>query len=1526
MAMELRGDVSDLRRWQLAHLLNDEASGYADYEQRINATLAAVKAHREAYEKLISSPEEKALVTAFDQSWTAFLADNSKMLSLSAAGSKDEARALSRNSAKALTDLTDATTKLVKLNIDGGDAASDTATATYNTARATSIALLVINIGIGLALAVAVARIVSAPLREAVSVASAVAEGDLTRDIQVKSACETGQLMQALKNMTDNLQALVAQVRSGTDLIATASAEIASGNQDLSSRTEEQASSLEETASSMEELTSTVKQNADNARQANQLAKSASGIATRGGEVVGQVVGTMASINESSRKIEDIISVIDGIAFQTNILALNAAVEAARAGEQGRGFAVVAGEVRNLAHRSAAAAKDIKQLIGDSVQKVEAGSQLVNEAGTTMNEIVSSITRVTDIMAEISSASNEQSDGIEQVNTAITQMDTVTQQNAALVEESAAAAESMQSQAAQLSDIVSVFKIHPSATRPAVAAPAVKRAVAAPAPAPARIAATSTASAKPAPKKTARQTRPVRHFHQQIGRVVLARHQHCHPDADGQDAERRLLVRQLPARQFGAQFLRRAQGVGGIGGGCQQRKFLAAVAGHDVGGAAAVGGDQVGHGAQRGVAGLVAVMVVIFFKVIDVEHRQRQRLAGARGAPPFGRQRQVEAAPVAHARQAVGGAERGQLAVRFFQLGRARRHQLFQLQLLARQAVDADFIEQRQRAHHQRRAQHAEPPALPERRRDGDVQRGRFLVPHPQVVGGLDAKHVVAGIEVGVAGAAVRRVRFHPLAVEPLQLVGVAVLGRVGVVQGSELQRKHRRFRRQRERGGRRDGALGLDVFARLAVLQRVVEHGDVGDRHLRRHRNRPHCRWCDGGHAVHAAEVQHAVGRARRRVDGEALGQAVGSRKQAGLARLGIEAEQADNGTAPDLAVEVVLDGEDFLRAHGRRIRLEARRAVGLEFDQVDALAGAHPDPALGVLVQADDVVVADAGRVGVIVVEVAELAADGIEPVQAAAIPFRAHPHAAAAVLQHGRGAVDAAAADVLRVVVINRAGVGLRVVADQAIAGGQPQHAVGAGRDGVDVVAGGIAEVDGLERAVGRIEPVQAVGGLDDGVAVGVVQAHAHVAAEPEAPARRPRQAQQRIAGRRRAPVDAERHVAGKAFAVEVSQRNAVRERGDPQHAAAVLHHRAQIVAGQAVRVVGRMDELVERAARRVPAQQSGRQRGAPQHALAVDIEIGDAAGRRGHGLARGPVAKAVPAHHARFGADPQRALAVELQRAHDVDAGIGPGRGIDLVVGKRGGAGRQVVESARPGGNPHAAPGVHRQCVEVVAGQAGGVLVVVNVHGELAGVGRVVLQAAPAADPHAALAVGNNGFDDAVVFRPVGGRHHREIIGLGIEARQAVLGAGPDAALRVFVDGGHAVVRQAGRIGRVVGVLDGLVTVVAVQAVGMGAYPDIALAVLHQRQHRRLVAAQRAQFLEAQRRRGCTAHGVGGGGPGGQQQGQRQQQRVQQRSEKARRRRVGRGHHGVSEGVTGLRSAGLIRPAGPDSWLAGYYTCH
>ncbi|WP_418117588.1 methyl-accepting chemotaxis protein [Variovorax sp. 350MFTsu5.1] len=297
------------------------------------------------------------------------------------------------------------------------------------------------------------------PLGHAVEVAETVAAGDLRVDIRVESRDEAGQLMQALKHMNMSLAKVVGEVRLGTDTIATASSQIASGNQDLSSRTEQQASSLEQTAASMEQLTSTVKQNADNARQANQLAVSASEVATRGGMVVSQVVDTMESINASSRKVVDIIGVIDGIAFQTNILALNAAVEAARAGEQGRGFAVVASEVRSLAQRSAAAAKEIKTLIGDSVEKVEEGSRQVEEAGRTMDEIVGSVKRVTDIMGEITAASQEQTSGIEQVNQAITQMDQVTQQNAALVEEASAAAQSLQEQAGSLVQTVGIFKL-----------------------------------------------------------------------------------------------------------------------------------------------------------------------------------------------------------------------------------------------------------------------------------------------------------------------------------------------------------------------------------------------------------------------------------------------------------------------------------------------------------------------------------------------------------------------------------------------------------------------------------------------------------------------------------------------------------------------------------------------------------------------------------------------------------------------------------------------------------------------------------------------------------------------------------------------------------------------------------------------------------------------------------------------------------------------------------------------------------
>ncbi len=318
------------------------------------------------------------------------------------------------------------------------------------------------------------------PIREAVLLAETVASGDLTRRIDAIAAStrdETGALLRALRHMNDSLVTIVTEVRSGTDTMAGASSEIAAGNLDLSARTEQQAASLEETSASMEQITGTVRQNADNARQANQLAITASNIAVEGGSVVSQVITTMGSINESSRKIVDIIGVIDGIAFQTNILALNAAVEAARAGEQGRGFAVVASEVRNLAQRSAAAAKEIKVLIGDSVDKVDVGAKLVDQAGATMEQVVESIRRVTDIMAEITHATREQTDGIEQVNQAIGLMDEATQQNAALVEESAAAAGAMQEQAAKLAQAVGVFKL--DAQTPVLAAPAPVRASAA---------------------------------------------------------------------------------------------------------------------------------------------------------------------------------------------------------------------------------------------------------------------------------------------------------------------------------------------------------------------------------------------------------------------------------------------------------------------------------------------------------------------------------------------------------------------------------------------------------------------------------------------------------------------------------------------------------------------------------------------------------------------------------------------------------------------------------------------------------------------------------------------------------------------------------------------------------------------------------------------------------------------------------------------------------------------------------------
>ncbi|HWU98304.1 MAG TPA: methyl-accepting chemotaxis protein [Oxalicibacterium sp.] len=431
------------------------------FQKAITAQSKQISEIQKGLEEAVSTDKEKALFAEMNNRRNAYIDQRKAIIAVKNSGNMAEANQMIDAKLVPMLDAYVDSVKDVLSYYDDEVAQADKSiTADYSMGRTTLIIGALIAILLGALIAWRLTRSITRPLKEAVLVAGAVAEGDLTaRSSLPPTKDEPGMLLDALGRMQDNLAKTVAQIRTGADTIATASSEIASGNLDLSSRTEEQASSLEETASSMEELTSTVKQNADNARQANQLAVSASDVAGRGGRVVSQVVDTMGEINTSSRKIVDIISVIDGIAFQTNILALNAAVEAARAGEQGRGFAVVAGEVRNLAQRSASAAKEIKSLIGDSVEKVDAGSKLVAEAGTTMDELVDGVKRVADIMAEITAASREQSDGIEQVNQAVTQMDQVTQQNAALVEEAAAAAESLQDQAKRLAQAVSVFRI-----------------------------------------------------------------------------------------------------------------------------------------------------------------------------------------------------------------------------------------------------------------------------------------------------------------------------------------------------------------------------------------------------------------------------------------------------------------------------------------------------------------------------------------------------------------------------------------------------------------------------------------------------------------------------------------------------------------------------------------------------------------------------------------------------------------------------------------------------------------------------------------------------------------------------------------------------------------------------------------------------------------------------------------------------------------------------------------------------------
>ncbi len=420
-------------------------------------------------EGLLDTDIERALFRDLSAARVRNQEAKTKVMNAKKAGDEAAAERLYR---EAFVPAADAYMAAVRALLDEQRKAIDDAAAAIDAANTRStqwmLVLSALLVAAGSACAWFISRSITKPLHDALDVAHTVAAGDLTHRFDDRVARdEIGDLMRALRGMNDALRTMVSQVQTGTVSIEQDADRIAAGNLDLSARTEQQASSLEETASSMEELTSTVRQNADNALQANQLAQAASDVAARGGSIVDQVVQTMASIDASSRKIVDIIATIDGIAFQTNILALNAAVEAARAGEQGRGFAVVASEVRNLAQRSAGAAREIKALIGDSVQQVDQGTHLVREAGTTMADVVSSVHRVTDVIAEITSASREQSAGIDQVNEAIAQIDQVTQQNATLVDDAAQAAAAMREQAAGLARVAASFKLEAAGTQPA---------------------------------------------------------------------------------------------------------------------------------------------------------------------------------------------------------------------------------------------------------------------------------------------------------------------------------------------------------------------------------------------------------------------------------------------------------------------------------------------------------------------------------------------------------------------------------------------------------------------------------------------------------------------------------------------------------------------------------------------------------------------------------------------------------------------------------------------------------------------------------------------------------------------------------------------------------------------------------------------------------------------------------------------------------------------------------------------------
>jgi len=449
-------EANTARNWVVVFATDDKIK--ARVRAEIQDVITAQTARLKRMQEIATSEEDKRLLTQVSAQRDVYQAMRAGLLKRKDAGEDIVADVLDKLFPAAAA-YSDAVEKLIQRQ---RDSMAETQGRAEDAARAATLALWT-----GGALAVLLAALMAwrltasvvEPIGRARSVAQAIAEGDLVQPIDASGKDETAELLQALQTMQASLRRLVSQVRNTTDGINTASNEIATGNHDLSMRTEQTAANLEEAASSMEELTGTVRQSADSARQANQLASGAAEVAQRGGAVVAEVVSTMDAINSSSKKIADIIGVIDGIAFQTNILALNAAVEAARAGEQGRGFAVVAGEVRLLAQRSAQAAREIKTLIGDSVEKVESGSRLVSSAGETMGEIVASVQRVSAMIGEITVASSEQSDGITQVNEAVVQLDQMTQQNAALVEQSTAAAESLRDQAQQLAVLVQAFRV-----------------------------------------------------------------------------------------------------------------------------------------------------------------------------------------------------------------------------------------------------------------------------------------------------------------------------------------------------------------------------------------------------------------------------------------------------------------------------------------------------------------------------------------------------------------------------------------------------------------------------------------------------------------------------------------------------------------------------------------------------------------------------------------------------------------------------------------------------------------------------------------------------------------------------------------------------------------------------------------------------------------------------------------------------------------------------------------------------------